>query len=103
MIVPAVLAVMFRVETPNGKILNLVFVVAGIAMSWLIGIVASPYDQSEEHQFGKLVAAATLFLSRYFLSKLGARHGCCGPHTMRGTPAMVSRGEAAASQIIRTT
>ena len=54
-----------RVWALNGSIL-----VLGVSAGWLMGIVASPYDASEEKQFFTFGKALSVFASGYLVGKV---------------------------------
>jgi len=43
---------------------------SGIAVGWLVGLLASPYDRSEKTRFAKYSEVISAFLGGYVLSKI---------------------------------
>lgn len=49
--------------------LNLVCLVLGAAIGWLLGIMSAPYDKTEQRQFVIYAKAVSVFVSGYVLGK----------------------------------
>lgn len=52
--------------------LNLAIMAAATTIGWLLGIVASPYDQAEQQRFSSVTRAVSAFVSGYLAAKLDA-------------------------------
>jgi hypothetical protein len=53
------------------RALNITFIAVGIALGWMLGILASPYDKKEQLHFSELTKAMSVFVSGYALAKVG--------------------------------
>jgi D-alanyl-lipoteichoic acid acyltransferase DltB (MBOAT superfamily) len=51
-------------------VLHISVMVAGAAIGWIIGILASPYGEKEKEQFSTIVKGVTVFFSGYALAKV---------------------------------
>jgi hypothetical protein len=61
--------VAFKISSaPEQRGLSLMLIAAGVALGWLLGTLASPYDESERAEFRALAVSA--FLSGYLLAKI---------------------------------
>lgn len=52
------------------KVIHIAAMVLGAALGWIIGILASPYGDTEQKQFSQLVKDVSVFLSGYALAKI---------------------------------
>jgi hypothetical protein len=52
--------------------INVAVMAAATTVGWLLGIVASPYDQSEQKRFSSVTRAVSAFVSGYLAAKLDA-------------------------------
>jgi len=50
--------------------LNLLIVVLGLALGWLLGILLSPYSETEEKKFTEYAKAFGVFASGYLVGKV---------------------------------
>lgn len=50
--------------------LHLSVMVLGITIGWIIGILSSPYGETEKEQFSTIVKGVTVFFSGYALAKV---------------------------------
>jgi hypothetical protein len=57
-------------EDFNASALNLLIVVLGLALGWLLGILLSPYSGAEEKKFSEYAKAFGVFASGYLVAKV---------------------------------
>jgi positive regulator of sigma E activity len=55
--------------TAEASSINLLVVLLGLALGWLLGILASPYSKTEEESFNKYASAFGVFASGYLVGK----------------------------------
>jgi hypothetical protein len=63
------LAVHFSTE-PIESSLNILIVILGLALGWLLGILLSPYDNAEDKKFTMYAKAFGVFASGYLVGKV---------------------------------
>ncbi len=51
-------------------ILHISVMIGGVAIGWIIGMLASPYGREEKEQFSTIVKGVTVFFSGYVLAKI---------------------------------
>jgi len=57
-------------DTKQDRSVNLVILVLGVCVGWLLGILLSPYDAGEEQRFEQYAGAFSVFASGYLLGKV---------------------------------
>jgi len=53
----------------EAKIVTFALFILGLALGWLFGTIATPYDRSEEQLFAKYVTMITTFVSGFLVAK----------------------------------
>lgn len=51
-------------------VIHVSIMIVGITLGWIIGIIASPYNEEEKEQFSNIVKGVTAFFSGYALAKV---------------------------------
>ena len=64
-----VVSCLFVGSTVEAKVVTFALFILGMALGWLFGTIATPYNRSEEQLFAKYVTMITTFVSGFLVAK----------------------------------